>query len=416
MAEKSSEVRGTGATTVNITYGHRGNSPVPPETPLPVSQDEILRALQPVQDPELHQSIVDLGMVRGIDIQGGAVTVVVALTVAGCPLRAEITDRVRAAVGPLAGVERVEVDLTVMSDEERAELRQRLQSAGHGHGHAHDHGQGAGAAPARKPIPFNEPGVKTRVLGIASGKGGVGKSSVTVNLALALAGRGHEVAVFDADVYGFSVPKMLGLDQDPVVIDGMIVPPVAFGVKTFSMGFLVEEDQPVIWRGPMLHKYLEQFLTDVYWGDLDYLLVDMPPGTGDVAISMAQYLPRAEIYVVTTPQPAAQRVAQRAAYMAAKVNLKVAGVIENMSWFTADDGKRYELFGRGGGEALAEKLGVPLAGQVPLVPALREGGDHGIPVVAADPDGEAARAFAEIAGVVEANAPKQIYRPELTIR
>ncbi len=381
---------------------------------MPVSQDQILEALRPVQDPELHQSIVDLGMVKGIDVEGGAVTVVVALTVAGCPLRTEITNRVRAAVGPLAGVERVEVDLTVMSDEERAALRDRLQRGGAGGGHGHDHG--TGGAPARKPIPFNEPGVKTRVLGIASGKGGVGKSSVTVNLALALARHGHEVAIFDADVYGFSVPKMLGLDQDPVVIDGMIVPPVAYGVKTFSMGFLVGEDQPVIWRGPMLHKYLEQFLTDVYWGDLDYLLIDMPPGTGDVAISMAQYLPRAEVYLVTTPQPAAQRVAQRAAFMATKVNLKVAAVIENMSWFTGDDGKRYDLFGRGGGADLAEKLGVPLAGQVPLVPALREGGDEGFPLVAADPDSEAAGAFDRIARFVEANAPKQIHRPELTIR
>jgi ATP-binding protein involved in chromosome partitioning len=244
----------------------------------------------------------------------------------------------------------------------------------------------------------------------------VGKSSVTVNLALALAKQGYEVALFDADVYGFSIPKMLGIDQDPVVIDGMIVPPVAFGVKAFSMGFLVEEDQPVIWRGPMLHKYLEQFLTDVYWGEPDFLLVDMPPGTGDIAISMAQYLPRAEVYVVTTPQAAAQRVAQRSAFMAAKVNLKVHGVIENMSWFTGDDGKRYELFGAGGGEALADKLGVPLAGKVPLVPALREGGDEGYPVVAADPGGEAAGAFTALADFVVANAPKQIYRPELTIR
>jgi ATP-binding protein involved in chromosome partitioning len=254
------------------------------------------------------------------------------------------------------------------------------------------------------------------VLGIASGKGGVGKSSVTVNLGLALAKQGYEVALFDADVYGFSIPKMLGIDQDPVVIDGMIVPPVAFGVKVFSMGFLVEEDQPVIWRGPMLHKYLEQFLTDVYWGDPDFLLVDMPPGTGDIAISMAQYLPRSELYVVTTPQPAAQRVAQRSAYMAAKVNLKVHGVIENMSWFTGDDGKRYELFGAGGGQLLADKLGVPLAGQVPLVPALRAGGDEGHPVVAADPGGEVAAAFAGLADFVVSNAPKQIYRPELTIR
>jgi ATP-binding protein involved in chromosome partitioning len=382
---------------------------------MPVTRELVLEALRPVQDPELHRSIVDLDMVRDIRIEGGDVAVLIALTVAGCPLRAEITSRVTGAVGALDGVERVSVDMTVMTDEERAALKVKLGQGGHaGHDHAgHDHG---GQPAARKAIPFNEPGSKTRVLGISSGKGGVGKSSVTVNLGLALAKQGYEVALFDADVYGFSVPKMLGIDQDPVVIDGMIVPPVAFGLKTFSMGFLVEEDQPVIWRGPMLHKYLEQFLTDVYWGEPDFLLVDMPPGTGDIAISMAQYLPRAEVYVVTTPQPAAQRVAQRSAYMATKVNLKVHAVIENMSWFTGDDGKRYELFGAGGGQLLADKLGVPLAGQVPLVPALRQGGDEGIPVVAADPGGEAASAFAHLADFVVANAPKQIYRPELTIR
>ncbi|HEX4978671.1 MAG TPA: Mrp/NBP35 family ATP-binding protein [Acidimicrobiales bacterium] len=375
--------------------------------------EDIVEALRPVEDPELRRSIVDLGMVKGVDVDGGAVRVTVALTVAGCPLRTEITNRVQAAVSPLEGVTSVEVDLTVMSDDERAELRGRLQGAGgqgHGHDHAgHDHGP-------QRTISFNEPGSRTRVLGISSGKGGVGKSSVTVNLGLALARRGHDVALFDADVYGFSIPKMLGLDQEPVVIDGMIVPPVAYGVKAFSMGFLVDDDQPVIWRGPMLHKYLEQFLTDVFWGEPDFLLVDMPPGTGDVALSMAQYLPRAEIYVVTTPQPAAQRVAQRSAYMAEKVNLAVRGVIENMSWFTGDDGKRYELFGAGGGSALAEKLGVPMAGQVPLVPALREGGDEGMPIVAAAPDSEAARAFDGLARFVEEHAPKQIHRPELTIR
>jgi ATP-binding protein involved in chromosome partitioning len=384
---------------------------------LPITREAVLAALRPVQDPELHQSIVDLGMVEGIDIDpDGGVRVTVALTVAGCPLRTEITNRVQGAVGPLDGVSRVDVELTVMSDEQRAALRNQLQG-GQAHGgedhSGHDHGHAPGP---EKTIPFNEPGSRTRVLGISSGKGGVGKSSVTVNLALALARRGHEVAVFDADVYGFSVPKMFGIDQEPVVIDGMIVPPVAFGVKTFSMGFLVDEDQPVIWRGPMLHKYLSQFLTDVYWGDPDYLLIDMPPGTGDIALSMAQYLPRAEIYVVTTPQAAAQRVAQRTAYMAHKVNLKVLGVIENMSWFTGDDGKRYDLFGTGGGQELATKLEVPLAGQVPLVPALREGGDEGYPIVIAEPDGEAARAFDALASFVESNAPKQIRRPELTIR
>ncbi|HVF31765.1 MAG TPA: Mrp/NBP35 family ATP-binding protein [Acidimicrobiales bacterium] len=381
---------------------------------MPVTRELVLEALRPVQDPELRRSIVDLDMVRDIRIEGGAVSVLIALTVAGCPLRAEITSRVTGAVQPLEGVDRVTVDMTVMTDEERAALKVKLGQGGGAHA-GHDHAQ-AGQPATRKPIPFNEPGVKTRVLGIASGKGGVGKSSVTVNLGLALAKQGYDVALFDADVYGFSVPKMLGIDQDPVVIDGMIVPPVAFGVKAFSMGFLVEEDQPVIWRGPMLHKYLEQFLTDVYWGEPDFLLVDMPPGTGDIAISMAQYLPRAEIYVVTTPQPAAQRVAQRSAFMAAKVNLKVHGVIENMSWFTGDDGKRYELFGAGGGRLLADKLGVPLAGQVPLVPALREGGDEGHPVVAADPGGEVSQAFAALAEFVVGNPPKQVYRPELTIR
>jgi ATP-binding protein involved in chromosome partitioning len=384
---------------------------------MPVTREQVLEALRPVQDPELHRSIVDLDMVRDIRIEGAEVAVLIALTVAGCPLRAEITSRVTNAVPALDGVDRVAVDMTVMTDDERAALKVKLGQGGHDHGsHAgHDHGA-QGQAAARKPIPFNEPGSKTRVLGIASGKGGVGKSSVTVNLGLALAKQGYEVALFDADVYGFSIPKMLGIDQDPVVIDGMIVPPVAFGVKVFSMGFLVEEDQPVIWRGPMLHKYLEQFLTDVYWGDPDFLLVDMPPGTGDIAISMAQYLPRSELYVVTTPQPAAQRVAQRSAYMAAKVNLKVHGVIENMSWFTGDDGKRYELFGAGGGQLLADKLEVPLAGQVPLVPALRAGGDEGHPIVAADPGGEVATAFARLADFVVQHAPKQIYRPELTIR
>jgi ATP-binding protein involved in chromosome partitioning len=266
-------------------------------------------------------------------------------------------------------------------------------------------------------LPFAEENSHTRVILVASGKGGVGKSSVTVNLAIALAKRGVEVAVLDADVYGFSVPKMLGLDQRPVVLDDMIVPPVAHGVRCISMGFFAGEDQPVIWRGPMLHKALEQFLTDVYWGEPDFLLVDMPPGTGDVALSMAQFLPRAEVFVVTTPQPAAQRVAQRSALMAEKVHLSVAGVIENMSWFTGDDGKRYEIFGRGGGEALAAKLDVPLVGRVPLVSELREGGDVGTPITVAEPDSEASRAFDAIAETVAVDlAPKRVYRKELTIR
>ncbi len=387
---------------------------------MPVTEAEVIEALRPVQDPELHVSIVDLGMVKRVDIDDGRVGVLVALTVAGCPLRAEITTRVTDAVMPLAGVDSVDVDMVVMTDEERAVVRERMgQVQGAGGGHAH----GGGTGPAGQRLgheegrtnQFMKPGCRTRVLGISSGKGGVGKSSVTVNTAITLARRGHEVAVLDADVYGFSVPKMLGITQDPVVLDDLIVPPVSHGVKVISIGFFVEEDQPVMWRGPMLHKALEQFLVDVLWGELDYLLIDMPPGTGDVALSMAQYLPRAEVFVVTTPQPAAQRVAQRTAFMARKVNLPLRGVIENMSWFTGDDGTRYELFGAGGGAHLAEVLGVPLLGQVPLVPALREGGDVGLPVTVSDPDGEAAAAFGHIADQLVAMGPGRIFRPELKI-
>jgi ATP-binding protein involved in chromosome partitioning len=254
------------------------------------------------------------------------------------------------------------------------------------------------------------------VLLIASGKGGVGKSSVTTNLAVALARRSKRVAVVDADVWGFSIPRMLGVDRPPVVIDEMLIPPEVHGVRCISMGFFADEDQPVIWRGPMLHKALEQFLTDVYWDDPDFLLVDLPPGTGDISISLAQFLPRSEVYVVTTPQPAAQRVAQRAAFMAEKVQLEVKGIIENMSWFTADDGTRYELFGSGGGRELADRLGVPLVGQVPLVPALREGGDAGRPVSVADPDGEAASVFAAMAESIDVElAPTRVYNAGLKL-
>ncbi|HVL28073.1 MAG TPA: Mrp/NBP35 family ATP-binding protein [Acidimicrobiales bacterium] len=382
------------------------------------TREQVLEALRPVQDPELHRSIVELDMVRDVGIDGGTVAVTIALTVAGCPLRAEIEQRVQAAVGPLEGVERVDVALTVMTDEQRAAVREKLHG---GHAHASGSGGGAHAGHAHGPgsaaaLPFADPTSKTRVLGLSSGKGGVGKSSVTVNLAIALTRLGHEVGILDADVYGFSVPKMLGIDQEPVVIDQMIVPPVGHGVKLISTGFFVPDEQPVIWRGPMLHKALEQFLTDVLWGEPDYLLVDMPPGTGDVALSMAQFMPRSEVLVVTTPQPAAQRVAQRSAHAARKVNLSVRGVIENMSWFTGDDGKRYEIFGAGGGALLAEQLGVPLLGQVPLVTALREGGDTGAPVTVTDPAGEAALAFAALAERIAAMAPARVYSPELTIR
>jgi ATP-binding protein involved in chromosome partitioning len=379
---------------------------------MPVSEAQVIEALRPVEDPELHRSIVDLDMVRRVAIDGPRVAVTVALTVAGCPLRAEITNRVTAAVTALDEVDEFDLDFTVMTDDERAALRTRLHgdpAATAGSQQAHGHAEG-------REIPFADPGSKTRVLLIASGKGGVGKSSVTTNLAVALARRGKDVAVVDADVWGFSIPRMLGVQHAPVVIDQMLVPPEAHGVRCISMGFFAAEDQPVIWRGPMLHKALEQFLTDVYWDDPDFLVVDLPPGTGDISLSLSQFLPRAEVYVVTTPQPAAQRVAQRAAFMSQKVNLEVKGVIENMSWFTGDDGKRYELFGAGGGADLAQRLEVPLLGQVPLVPELRAGGDAGRPVVAVDPEGEAAQVFARIAETVDVElAPKRIYHSELRI-
>jgi ATP-binding protein involved in chromosome partitioning len=373
------------------------------------SESDVLEALRPVEDPELHRSIVDLDMVRSVVIAGDKVTVTVALTVAGCPLRAEITSRVTGAVTALPGVAAVDVDLTVMTDEERHALTEKLH-AQQGHGHAHAQGPG----PEQRPNPFTDS--RTRVLAIASGKGGVGKSSVTTNLAVALAQRGHRVAAVDADVWGFSMPRMLGIDRPPTIIDDVIVPPEANGVALISMGFFAREDQPVVWRGPMLHKALEQFLTDVHWGEPDFLIVDMPPGTGDIALSMAQFLPRAEVVVVTTPQPAAQKVAQRAAYMARKVNLGVVGVIENMSWFTCEHGDRYALFGEGGGQELADDLEVPLLAQVPLVPELRAGGDAGMPIVVARPDDDASVAFREIARQLDEDlAPKRIYRTELKI-
>ena len=375
------------------------------------TETQVVEALRPVQDPELRRSIVDLDMVAGVAIDGGSVTVTVALTVPGCPLKAEIQRSVDEAVAPLDGVDSVAVEFTVMTDEQREAVRAMVHgdpSATAGTNPAHGHAEG-------REVPFGKPGSRTRVLLIASGKGGVGKSSVTANLAVALGHRGNDVAVVDADVWGFSIPRMLGVDQPPTVIDDMLIPPEAHGVRCISMGFFAEEDQPVIWRGPMLHKALEQFLTDVYWDEPDYLLVDLPPGTGDIAISLAGFLPTAEMYVVTTPQPVAQTVAQRAAFMADKVNLKVHGVIENMSWFTGDDGTRYELFGSGGGAELAEQLGVRLVGQVPLVPELREGADSGDPI-ASRPDTEAGALFAEMARVLdEEMRPSKRVHPELKL-
>jgi ATP-binding protein involved in chromosome partitioning len=379
---------------------------------MPVSANDVIEALRPVEDPELHRSIVELGMVRDVVVDGAAVSLQIVLTVPGCPLREEIRRRVESAVTALEGVEDLQLGWGVMTDEERAELRLRLHGDARGTAGsqpAHGHAEG-------RTIPFAQPGSRTRVLLIASGKGGVGKSSVTTNLAVALSQRGRKVAVVDADVWGFSIPRMLGVDRAPTLIDEMIVPPEAHGVACISMGFFVQEDQPIIWRGPMLHKALEQFLTDVFWDDPDYLLVDLPPGTGDISLSLAQFLPRAELYVVTTPQPAAQRVAQRAAFMAHKVNLEVKGVIENMSWFTGDDQKRYELFGAGGGTELAERLEVPLLAQIPLVPMLREGGDDGRPITAVDPDAEASAVFAALAERVEVElAPTRRSHPELKI-
>ena len=384
-----------------------------------ITQDQVIEALRPVEDPELHRSIVDLGMVRRVDIALPTVTVAVDLTIAVCPLRAEINNRVSDAVVALDGVEEVAIEFGVMTDEQRETLRRNLHGdpgATAGSTQAHGHAEG-------RAVPFAQADSNTRVILVASGKGGVGKSSVTTNLAVALAqrespsgdGSKSKVAIVDADVWGFSIPRMLGVERDPVVIDEMIVPPEVNGVRAISMGFFVEENQPVIWRGPMLHKALEQFLTDVFWDDPDYLLVDLPPGTGDIALSLSQFLPRAELLVVTTPQPAAQKVAQRAAYMARKVRITVSGVVENMSWFIGDDGKRYELFGSGGGELLASELEVPLLAQLPLVPALREGGDTGNPI-AVDTDTEAGKAFAMLAQRVAVElAPTKRFRSELKI-
>jgi ATP-binding protein involved in chromosome partitioning len=376
-----------------------------------VTEEQVIEALRPVEDPELHRSIVDLGMVKTISINGDAVEVQIALTIAGCPLRNEITNRVTGALSDM-GVAHPSIDFTVMTDEERAAVRHMLQGdpAGTaGNNPAHGHAEG-------RDIPFADADSRTRVLLIASGKGGVGKSSVTTNLAISLANRGKKVALIDADVWGFSIPRMLGIQTPPTVIDDMLIPPETHGVHAISMGFFAEEDQPVIWRGPMLHKALEQFLTDVYWNEPDYLLIDLPPGTGDISLSLAQFLPRSEMYVVTTPQPAAQRVAQRAAFMGEKVNLSVHGVIENMSWFTGDDGKQYYLFGAGGGQELADRLEVPLVGQVPLVPALREGSDSGKPIVAMAPDSEASQVFAKMAERIDVElAPKRRYTSKLNL-
>ena len=368
----------------------------------PVDAAAVEAALAGVVEPELGWSIVDLGMVAGLAIDGGMVAIALAVPLAGD----DRSDRLRAlcveAVLAATGAERVEVDVREMTVEEQQHCARTLRDEPPPNP-LRILDVNAPPPPPTRRNPFLD--TRTRILAVSSGKGGVGKSSVTTNLAIALAQRGHRVAAIDADVWGFSMPRMLGVEHPPDLIDDLIVPPVANGVRLISMGFFASEEQAVIWRGPMLHKALEQFLTDVHWGEIDYLVVDMPPGTGDVALSMSQFLPRAEVIVVTTPQTAAQRVAQRAAAMAAKVGLPVTGVIENMSWFTGDDGKRYELFGSGGGRELADRLGVPLLGQIPLVPDLRIGGDAGQPIVVAHPDDEAAVAFRAVAAAVEAMDP-----------
>jgi ATP-binding protein involved in chromosome partitioning len=356
-------------------------------------------AVERVEDPELHRTLGDLNMVRTLEVDGsGVVRTLVALTIPGCPLKDKLTTDVTAAAMTVPGVKSVHVEFTHMSDEERASLVDTVRGA-----------------PSRQ-ITIGRPGSPTRVIAVASGKGGVGKSSVTANLGVSLARMGRTVGIIDADVWGFSIPAMLGVDRPPTVIDDTLLPPEIHGVSVMSMDYFVQPDQAVIWRGPMLHKAMEQFLADVHWGDPDYLLIDMPPGTGDIAISMSQFLPRAQAIVVTTPQPTAQRVAKRAGLMARKVNQEVLGVIENMSWFTGDDGKRYTLFGEGGGARLAEELEVPLLAQIPLVPALREGADHGQPVTIADPGGEAALAFERLANEVDARRPRLRTHPELVVR
>jgi ATP-binding protein involved in chromosome partitioning len=352
----------------------------------PVDLDAVRAALATVNDPEIRRPITDLDMVKDVRADGGIVRVDVYLTIAGCPLKDRLTTDVKTAVGAVAGVDAVSVVLDVMSDQQRGALREKLRG-----------GQAA------REVPFARPGSLTRIYAVASGKGGVGKSSVTVNLAAAMAAEGLAVGVLDADVYGFSVPRMLGVDRPPTRVDDMILPPIAHGVKVISIGMFVPGNQPVVWRGPMLHRALEQFLTDVFWGDLDVLLLDLPPGTGDIAISTAQLLPGAEILVVTTPQTAAAEVAERAGSIALQTKQHLVGVIENMSWLETPDGGRLELFGSGGGRQVADSLSrsvgapVPLLGQLPIDVRLREGSDQGLPVVLSDPDSTAAVALRAVA-------------------
>jgi len=350
------------------------------------TQEEILGALEQVIDPELGRSVIELDMVRDVAIEGGRVGLTIALTVAGCPLRASFQEQVDRALLPLDGVDEVALTFDVMTAEEKAALTTRLRGG----------------------VSERSPGIsvdaRTRVLAVASGKGGVGKSSLAANLAAAYSTLGHKTGVLDADVYGYSIPHMLGVHQRPVAVDdgerAMIVPPVRGDLKVMSIGFFLDENTPVMWRGPMLHRALEQFLSDVHWGELDTLVVDMPPGTGDVAISLGQLLPRAEAVVVTTPHRASQQVAVRAAQMARKTNMRLLGVAENMSYLTREDGSREELFGSGGGEALAAEVEAPLLGRIPFDPRLGALADEGEPIVLADPEAEVSRAIVALAEAV----------------
>lgn len=345
--------------------------------------DQIQAALARVIDPELRKPVTELGMVRDVSVEDGHVRVTIALTIAGCPLRSSFEDQVAEAFADVPGVDSVELSFDVMSAEERADLTARLRG---------------GVRERSKGISLD---ARTRVIAVASGKGGVGKSTVTVNVAAALARAGQQVGVLDADVYGHSIPYLLGISQRPVVVDKMIVPPVKHDLKLMSIGFFLDENAAIMWRGPMLHRALEQFLSDVHWGELDTLLVDMPPGTGDVSISLGQLLPRAEVLVVTTPQPLAQEVAARAAVMAQKTSMRLLGVVENMSG---------EAFGAGGGDALATELGVPMLGRIPLDSRLREWGDAGEPAVLAEPEGEGASALIALAEAIPSPAG-QIGKP-----
>ena len=357
-------------------------------------------------DPELTLPIGELGYLRALSVKKGSAEVTLAFPIGAWPTADAVTGEVRSLLTELGFPGSVVLQAT-MTDDERLTLRHALRAQMEDEHEGHHHND-----PSPKILKSDSP---TRILGISSGKGGVGKSSVTVNLAIALSKLGKNVAILDADVYGFSIPKMLGCDHDPVVLADMVIPTSTHGVRCLSMGFFVPEDQPVIWRGPMLHKTIEQFFGDAFWGPVDFLLIDMPPGTGDVALTLSQVVPKVEIYVVTTPQAAAQRVAQRSAYAARKLKLSVRGVIENMSFFTGDDGKRYELFGEGGGQTLAEDLGIPLLAQIPLVPALRSGGDEGLPITVVDPTSDASVAFDQLATKIVAQGPARVYRQELKL-